>query len=131
MKQGEGSNRSEPRIQGPLENWKEHIFAYFNVRYTNAATEALNGIAKLKHRMGRGYSFEVIRAKVLFSKRRHKWARPLFEPISFDDTLMGMMVMEPSSVNLGTRSFHTARRYQSRSLLGPFNTFCRIDLYCS
>lgn len=76
--------------------------AYFDVRYTNAATEALNGITKLKQRMGRGYSFDVIRAKILFSKRRHKWARPAFEPISFSGRQLMGMVIEPEPINLGT-----------------------------
>jgi len=49
-------------------NWHDEIFAYFTVpgaSITNATTEALNGLAKLAQRSGRGYSYEAIRAKLL------------------------------------------------------------------
>ena len=42
-----------------LGNWHDEIFAYFSVpgaSITNATTEALNGLAKLAQRTGRGYS---------------------------------------------------------------------------
>ena len=48
-----------------VENWRTEIFAYFDHRYTNALTEALNGLVKIINRDGRGYKFEHIRAKVL------------------------------------------------------------------
>lgn len=54
-----------------LANWDTEIFSYFDHRVTNAYTEALNGLAKLLNRNGRGYSFEVIRAKVLYSRGTH------------------------------------------------------------
>lgn len=47
-------------------NWRKEILAYFSHRYTNAYTEGLNGLAKMANRNGRGYSFDAIRAKVLF-----------------------------------------------------------------
>jgi transposase len=50
-----------------MENWSTEILAYFDHRYTNGPTEALNGLIKLAQRMGRGYSFEAIRAKVLLT----------------------------------------------------------------
>ena len=50
-----------------MENWQHEILAYFDHRYTNGPTESLNGLVKLAQRMGRGYSFEVIRAKVLLT----------------------------------------------------------------
>lgn len=52
-----------------MRNWHEEVFAYFEVEgmdATNATTEALNGLAKLANRNGRGYSFEAIRAKMLY-----------------------------------------------------------------
>lgn len=52
-----------------MRNWEAHIFAYWDFPVTNAVTEALNGIAKLIERTGRGYSFEVIRAKLLYFYR--------------------------------------------------------------
>jgi transposase len=47
-------------------NWGQYIFNYFDKRVTNAATEALNGLVRQANRAGRGYSFEAIRAKMLF-----------------------------------------------------------------
>jgi transposase len=53
-----------------MRNWRKEILNYFDFPITNAYTESLNGVAKVISRMGRGYSFEVIRAKVLFSDRK-------------------------------------------------------------
>jgi transposase len=53
-----------------MRNWRKEILNYFDYPITNAYTESLNGVAKVISRMGRGYSFEVIRAKVLFSDRK-------------------------------------------------------------
>ena len=52
-------------VAATVENWRGEIFAYFDHRYTNAFTEAMNGLIKIVNRSGRGYSFEHIRAKVL------------------------------------------------------------------
>ena len=52
-------------ILSALKNWREPILAYFDYPITNGYTEALNGVAKVINRQGRGYSFEVIRARVL------------------------------------------------------------------
>src|SRR5262249_54575508 len=47
-----------------IENWEHEIFAYFSHhRATNAYTESLNSVVKLAARIGRGYSFEAIRAR--------------------------------------------------------------------
>ncbi|EEY94026.1 transposase [Acinetobacter junii SH205] len=54
-----------------IKNWRKDILSYFDHRVTNAYTEALNGVAKTYNHSGRGYSFEVLRARVLFS-RKHK-----------------------------------------------------------
>ena len=58
-----------------LENWEEPVFAYFDHRVTNAYTEAMNGIARVINRMGRGYSFEALRVKLLF-RTPHKARKP-------------------------------------------------------
>jgi len=50
-----------------IDNWREEVFAYFDTPATNAYTEAINGLTKLANRQGRGYSFDVIRAKMLFA----------------------------------------------------------------
>lgn len=63
-----------------MHNWKTPIFAYWDHRATNALTEALNGVAKMMQRIGRGYSFEAIRAKMLYTptlqrQPQHRQAR--------------------------------------------------------
>jgi transposase len=58
-----------------MTNWDAEVFAYFEGgargRVTNAYTEAVNGIAKIANRNRRGYSFDAIRAKVLYTKGTH------------------------------------------------------------
>jgi transposase len=51
-----------------MRNWRQEILAFFDHPITNAYTEALNGVAKTINRAGRGYSFDVLRARLLFSK---------------------------------------------------------------
>lgn len=64
-----------------VKNWRGLIFNYFDYRITNAVTETLNGLTKQMNRQGRGYSFAVIRAKMLFANRvREPTQPPLFEP---------------------------------------------------
>ena len=55
-----------------VENWKNEIFAYFDFQgdnRTNAQTESLNGVIKEKERNGRGLSYEVMRAKMIFRRK--------------------------------------------------------------
>jgi transposase len=52
-----------------MRNWRPEITAYFDHPISNAYTEALNGVAKTINRAGRGYSFEVLRARLLFGAR--------------------------------------------------------------
>ncbi len=64
-----------------VDNWYEEIFSYFDLLpnpITNAYTEQLNGIIKLINKNGRGYKFEVLRAKILFSEGVHKIITPKF-----------------------------------------------------
>ena len=65
---------SELQAMAPIiktvENWKNEIFNYFDYKYTNAITESLNNVIKCLVRAGRGYSFDVLRAKVLFGKAK-------------------------------------------------------------
>lgn len=68
-----------------VENWGDEIFGYFgsNGKVTNAFTEAKNGALKVANRVGRGYSFSVIRAKVLFAEqitRKYPRMRKQFQP---------------------------------------------------
>ena len=66
------------------ENWKPEILNYFGTGATNAYTEAANGLAKIANRSGRGYSFEAIRAKIIYggSVKRGKFGEsPVDEEI--------------------------------------------------
>lgn len=56
-------------VTSAVSNNREAILNYFDHRYTNAVTEAVNGISKLLQRTGRGYGFEVMRVKLLYGKR--------------------------------------------------------------
>lgn len=49
-----------------VDNWHLEIFNYFGCRITNAYTESVNNLIKHIEKAGRGYSFDVLRAKVLF-----------------------------------------------------------------
>ena len=56
-----------------VENWRTEIFNYFDFRFTNAITESLNKVSKEISAQGRGYKFDVLRAKLLY---RNEAAKP-------------------------------------------------------
>lgn len=62
-------------------NWQPFILNYFEHPVTNAYTESLNSLIRVMNRLGRGYSFEALRAKILFTEGAHKHTlnRPKFE----------------------------------------------------
>jgi transposase len=62
-------------------NWQPYIVSYFDHPITNAYTESLNSLIRVMDRIGRGYSFEALRAKILFTEgaHAHKQKRPRFE----------------------------------------------------
>jgi transposase len=81
-----------------VENWHEEIFAYFDFLpnpVTNAYTESLNNLIKLINKNGRGYKFDVLRAKILFSDGVRKVITPKFNrhPSSIA-SMMDMFVSE-------------------------------------
>ncbi|ACD93957.1 ISL3 family transposase [Trichlorobacter lovleyi] len=59
-----------------VKNWRTEIFAYFDHPVTNAYTESLNNLIRCVNRIGRGYSFDALRAKILFTKGAHKVIQP-------------------------------------------------------
>ncbi|HQR54424.1 MAG TPA: ISL3 family transposase [Burkholderiaceae bacterium] len=76
-------------------NRRRDVFNYFDHRITNAYTESVNNLIKLENRMGRGYSFEVLRARMLYDQQatkagstsvRKKAARPRQRPQPRPDT---------------------------------------------
>jgi len=62
-------------IAETVDNWHREIFNYFNFRYTNALTESLNKIINEIDNKGRGYTFEILRAKLLYGTRATKLAK--------------------------------------------------------
>ena len=55
-----------------VNNWEEEIFNYFYSPITNAYTESLNRLIKTMNHVGRGYSFEALRVKILFTQGYRK-----------------------------------------------------------
>lgn len=53
-------------IKKTFNNNKQEIFNYFDRPYTNAYTESVNNIIKSVEKAGKGYTFDVLRAKVLY-----------------------------------------------------------------
>jgi transposase len=60
-------------------NWETEILNYFAHPVTNGYTECLNGLTRVIDRSGRGYSFEALRAKILFTAGANKIVVPKFE----------------------------------------------------
>ena len=72
-------NRLDPMIAtefretaGALNSWWDEVFNIYDHPVTNAYTESVNRLAKDVNRMGRGYSFDVIRARLLFDQEARK-----------------------------------------------------------
>lgn len=76
-------------------NWMPYILAYFEHPLTNAYTESLNSLIRVMNRLGRGYSFEALRAKILFAEGAFKKtnSRPKFERRRESAPVMGRMMM--------------------------------------
>lgn len=57
-----------------VSGWREEMLAYFetDIPITNAFTESINRLAKDKNRDGQGYSFEVMRARMLYTTKHKK-----------------------------------------------------------
>lgn len=54
-------------VERTVRKWHKEIFNFFDTdRASNAVTEAMNGLIKKVNRNGNGYSFEVLRAKILY-----------------------------------------------------------------
>lgn len=83
---------------GPLtramRNWETEILAYFDHPISNGYTEALNGVAKAIQRAGRGYTFEVLRARLLFKPHAGK-------PLTPDDPRWPLVKNKPAGAPIG------------------------------
>jgi hypothetical protein len=56
------------KVVTAMGNWDNQIFAYFDHAITDAYTESLNNPTRLTNRIGRGSSFNAIRAKLLYAE---------------------------------------------------------------
>lgn len=72
----------EPLIKA-MNNWEREIFGYFDHNVTNAYTESINNLIRVTNRLGRGYSFGALRAKILYSEGIHKVSKPNFHRDNF------------------------------------------------
>ena len=88
-----GLHRHFEPLTKAFQNWMPEILTYFEHPITNAYTESLNNLIRVMNRLGRGYSFEALRAKILFAEGAFKRtnSRPKFErrvkPREVDDML--------------------------------------------
>ncbi|VVC84936.1 transposase [Sideroxydans sp. CL21] len=81
------------------DNWTPWILGYFDHPVTNAYTESLNNLIRVMNRLGRGYSFEALRAKILFAEGAHQIVkpRPKFERKSAERFLASYALYSPST----------------------------------
>ncbi|WP_051005468.1 transposase [Sulfobacillus thermosulfidooxidans] len=70
-------------------HWEPQILVYFDHPVTNAYTESLNHLIRVVDRLGRGYRFEALRAKMLFTEEAFKRSRkpPKFQRLQKSNTL--------------------------------------------
>ena len=96
-------------------NWQPFILNYFEHPVTNAYTESLNSLIRVMNRLGRGYSFEALRAKILFTEGAHKksLAKPKFERRRPAETL--------------TTGYELPPGHLARSFAVPMNTRWRAE----
>ena len=56
-------------ITRTVDTWSDPVSAYWYNPITKAYTEAVNGVAKGMNRLRRGYSFDVLRARLLYNPK--------------------------------------------------------------
>jgi hypothetical protein len=82
-----------------LGNWWSEIFNIYDYPVTNAYTESINRLAKDINRMGRGYSLEVVRARMLYDdKAREKTRQTLRKKVRREVPMASLY--SPSAKNL-------------------------------
>lgn len=89
-------------IRRTFNNNKTEIFNYFDKPFTNAYTESVNNIIKQVEKNGKGYSFDVLRAKVLYGTqatlKKPKYTEEMeFQP--FEKLWGGKFDMKPIRVS--------------------------------
>lgn len=66
------SNKKFKSLQKTMNSVKKEMLAFFDGNYTNAYTESFNNIIKRMVRLGNGYGFESLRAKILYGSEATK-----------------------------------------------------------
>lgn len=89
-------------ITTAFKTWEPLILNYFDHRITNAFSESMNNLIRLMNRLGRGYSFEALRAKVLFTDKLHKHKRPAFQRRDVPDGAMRDMMSKTVALSQTT-----------------------------
>jgi transposase len=89
-----------------IDNWHKEIFTFFDTGITNAFTESTNNLIKVIEKRGRGYSFEVLRAKVLFGTKatiKPKYGEQEFSDMdnTFSNMLMQSFNYSPAPLEEG------------------------------
>jgi transposase len=90
-----------------VDNWRYEIFNFFDHRVTNAYTESANNHIKSIAKQGRGYSFEVLRARVLFIGAKHK-IRPKPFKHGIAEKTIGYALQDDLFINYGVEFQHEA-----------------------
>lgn len=93
---------SVPKELGPffkelitaVKNWEKEIFNYFDFRITNAFTESINSVIRKHESAGRGYSFEAVRTKILYTQGFKKQEKPRFDR-NFNRNIDGFSSVKP------------------------------------
>ena len=77
-----------------MTNWHDQIFNYFENFMTNAYTESSNNLTRVANRMGRGYSFDVIRARMLYNNLARKQGLGVLQKAVPKEPTTGYMSMK-------------------------------------
>lgn len=96
-----------------LNNWNQEIMNYYEQPVTNAYTESVNSITRFINRMGRGYSFEVLRARLLYNdqavadsstsvRKKVRRAKPPVDAFAFS---LGRMMAETDQYEVTTSKY--------------------------
>jgi transposase len=114
-----------------MTNWRVPIFNHFDTLpdnpLTNAFTESLNGIIKHLNRTGKGYSFTVLRAKILFYSNAEK-TKTIHPAYTIDDfainSMLSLMVRESYQKRIYGIHIPTLLKYLEREAKIPGSTRC-------
>lgn len=88
-------------VRHALGSWWKEIFNWYECRISNGYTESINRLAKDMNRMGRGYSFDVIRARLVYDdvarQPTRKTVRKKSAPQELPDGFIGFAIAPTAS----------------------------------